>query len=235
MTRLADQDFDANRFRDRMEAALSVGQLPVTLAEGSIAVDMGQLSLVDTVVQAKGAELAFAAATVDLVQSVVEARMILSAPNAPDAVGGNRPEISLSLKGPIDAPKRTLDASKLANWLAQRAADQKAKRAEALEQAARERALNAGEPITTGTAEGEPIATGPAAAAAREARPNPSAPGGPPRQRPMPGQPAAAIVGQDGKTGEDPRVRRTAPAVETAPLPPPLDLRPPTVPHGPRG
>jgi uncharacterized protein involved in outer membrane biogenesis len=226
MTRLADQDFDANRFPNRMEAALSAGQLPVALAEGSIAVDMGQLSLVDPVVHAKGAEFGFAAATVDLLQSVIDVRMILSAPNAPDPVGGNRPEIAISLKGPIDAPKRTLDASKLANWLSQRAADQKAKRAEALEQAAREHAINAGEATTTGTAESEPTAP---------ARPNPNVPAGPPRQRPMPGQPAAAIVGQDGKTGDEPRVRRTAPAVDPAPLPPPLDLRPPSVPHGPRG
>jgi len=235
MARMAEQNLptDVTRIRDRMEVALAVRPLPVTQAEAAIAVDMGQLKLVDPVVHARGAELALAAATVDLVQSTVDIRMTLSAPKGPDAAVGGDPEISVSLKGPIDAPQRMLDGSALTNWLWRRAADLKAKHAEALEQAARERAVNAGE-AGTGTAEGEPIIAAPVAPPAREVRPNSVGPAGQPRQRPMPGQPAVSIVGQDGKTGDEPRVRRPAP-VEQAPLPPPLDLRPPPVPHGPRG
>jgi hypothetical protein len=37
------------------------------------------------------------------------------------------------LKGPINAPKRTIDAAALANWLALRAVEQQAKKLDALE------------------------------------------------------------------------------------------------------
>ena len=37
---------------------------------------------------------------------------------------------------PVEAPKRTLDVAALANWLALRAADEKTKRVDVLEQAA---------------------------------------------------------------------------------------------------
>jgi large subunit ribosomal protein L24 len=186
---------------------------------------MGQLRLVDPVVHAKGAELA-PTGSIDLTQSAIDARLVLSGPKS---AGGGPPDISVSLKGPIDAPKRTLDVAALANWLALRAVDQKSKRVDALEQAAREHSDGAGE--TTGS----PVERDPSDAV-RPARPGsvtapatgpvPSAVGLP-RQRPIQDPAAAAVV------APEPRVRR--PTVDQAPLPPPIDLRPPPPPHGPRG
>jgi hypothetical protein len=224
--------------------------LPISLAEGSIAASMGQLRLVDPVVHAKGAEFA-PAVSVDLTQSAIDARLVLSGPAGADTATGGHPDISVRLKGPMDAPRRTLEVNTLANWLALRAVDQKAKRVDALEQAARERPLD-GEESTGTPAEREPIATGPAATTAppRAARPIsvPSpvtgpvtapivGPVGQPRPRPVlpiP-DPAATIGGPVAKPSDDPRLRRPTPTVEQAPLPPPIDLRPPAPPHGPRG
>jgi len=263
VTRAVDQGLplDTARIGARMDAALAVGALPVALAEGSIAAAMGQLRLVDPVVQAKGAEFS-AAGTIDLTQSAIDARLILSGPKvaAPagaalagadksaDSWAGSHPDISVSLRGPIDAPRRTLDVAALANWLALRAVDQKAKRVDALEQAAREHPDDAGE-ITGSPAERELIDTAPGAAP-RAARPSsitspasgsvtitsPS-PGGPavlPRQRPIQDPSAAAIGLPPGKAVDDPRVRRPTPTAEQA-LPPPIDIRPPPPPRGPRG
>jgi AsmA-like C-terminal region len=237
VTRAVDQGLpiDVTRIGDRMEAALAISALPVSLAEGSIAAAMGQLRLVDPVVRVKGAELT-PAGSIDLTQSAIDARLILSGPKAAAAAGGH-PDISISLKGPIDAPKRTLDVAALANWLALRAVDQKAKHADALEQAARERPDEAGESAGS-PAERDPSDTA-LSAAPRAARPgsvvspitgpaSPIGPGALPRQRPIQDPAAAAVVAPD-----PPRVRR--PTVEQAPtLPPPIDLRPPP-PHGPRG
>jgi large subunit ribosomal protein L24 len=223
VTRAVDQGLpiDVTRIGDRMEIALAVGALPVSLAQGSIAAAMGQLRLVDPVVQAKGAEFS-ATGSIDLTQSAIDARLILSGPKVADAPAGGHPDISVSLKGPIDAPKRTLDVAALANWLALRAVDQKARRVDALEQAAREHPPDAGE--TTGSpAERDPVDTVPAAVP-RAARPSSVA-------SPVTGPPAASTGGLAVK-----RPTPTAPTVEQAPpLPPPLDIRPAPPPHGPRG
>jgi large subunit ribosomal protein L24 len=217
VTRAVDQGLpiDVTRIGARMEAALAIGALPFSLAEGSIAATMGQLRLVDPAVQVRGAEFA-ATGSIDLTQSAIDARLVLSGPKAADASARVRPDISVSLKGPIDAPRRTLDVTALANWLALRAVDQKAKRVEALEQAAREHPVDAGE-ITGSPAEREPTDTVPAA---------------PPVAPPRAARPSS-VAGPAGKTGDEPRVRRPTPTVEQA-LPPPIDIRP-TAPHGPRG
>jgi large subunit ribosomal protein L24 len=237
---------DTTRVGDRMEAALAAGGLPVSLAEGSITASMGQLRLVDPVVHAKGGEFA-PAGSIDLTQSAIDARLILSGPSSTDASIGSRPDISVRLKGPIDAAKRTLDVNALANWLALRAVDQKARRVDALEQAAREHPLD-GDESTGSPTERDPSSAVPASPPPRAARPG-SVPSpmtgavtGPisqPRPRPIlptiP-DPAASIGSPVAKPGEEPRVRRSTPTtVEQAPLPPPIDLRPPPPPHGPRG
>jgi AsmA family/AsmA-like C-terminal region len=222
MTRALDRDSqtdparipDAARLRSRIESALGAGQLAVPLAEASIAVEAGQLRLVEPMLHGKGAEVALSAGTVDLVQSVVNAQMIVS----PSAVAGaTRPEIVLGVSGPIDTPKRLLDASGFSRWLVQR-------RASALEQASR--ALPGGE-AASDPVESESSSPAPAITAVptREPRSNPATPAPTPqRQRP------AASTGDESRA--EPRVRRPPP--EPAPLPPPLDLRPPAA-HPPRG
>jgi hypothetical protein len=223
MTRAIDRDSqadpvriaDAARIRNRVESALGAGQLPVPLGGASIAVEAGQLRLVEPMLHANGAEVALSASTVDLVQSVVNAQMIVS-PGA--AVGVTRPEIVLGVSGPIDTPKRALDASGFTRWLMQR-------RASALEQASRAQPESE---ATSGAVESEPISPPLAITSvpAHEPRPNPAAPAPTPqRQRP------AAAAGDEPRV--EPRVRRAPP--EPAPLlPPPLDLRPPVA-HPPRG
>jgi large subunit ribosomal protein L24 len=231
MARLAEQDLaiDPTRIRDRMDAALAVGRLPVPLAESLIEVDVGQLSLIDPEVHAAGADLALAG-SVDLLQSAIDAKMKLSGAKAAGAAVGTDPEISISLKGSIDAPKRTLDVAALTNWLWRRAAEQKERHADALEQAVRERSINAGE----GNASPPPASGPEGQAAARDGRPGPAA-APPQRQRPTSSQTVPPIAGQDGKSDE-PRFR--LPSLPSLPslLPPPLNLSPPSAPpHGPRG
>jgi uncharacterized protein involved in outer membrane biogenesis len=234
VTRAVDQGLpiDAMRIGERMEAALAISALPVASAEGSIGATMGQLRLVDPVVHAKGAGLA-PIGSIDLTQGAIDARLILSsAPKGADA--GGPPDIAVSLKGPLDAPRRTLDVGALANWLALRALDQKSKHVDALEQAAREHA----DAETTGSpTERDPNDAGPSVPPRAGRPPGTVAtpipgPVGLPRQRPTQDPAATAVIVPDSPP-PPPRVRR--PTVEQAPLPPPIDLRPPPPAHGPRG
>ena len=167
--------------------------LPVALAEGSIAANMGQLRLVDPVVHAKGAELA-PTGSIDLTQGAIDARLTLSAPKGADAAGP--PDISVSLKGPLDAPRRTLDVGALANWLALRALDQKSKHVDALEQAAREHADDAettGSPTERDPSDAVPSVPPRAGRPGSVATPIPG-PVGLPRQRPTQDPAAAAVI-----------------------------------------
>ena len=123
---------DAMRIRDRTEAALGNGALDVALAQGEIAVAAGQLRLANTAIRAKGAELGVTLG-LDLSGSAIDARLVLSGAPGSGALEGIRPEIALALRGPFDAPKRTLDVAAFTSWLALRAIEEKDKRIDALQ------------------------------------------------------------------------------------------------------
>jgi large subunit ribosomal protein L24 len=69
----------------------------------------------------------------DLSGSVIDARLVLSGAPGSGALEGIRPEIALALRGPFDAPKRTLDVAAFTSWLALRAIEEKDKRIDALQ------------------------------------------------------------------------------------------------------
>src|SRR5205807_1345265 len=66
-----------------------------------------------------------------------EAGLAWQGPELAGAPEGTRPERGIVLKGPIEAPRRTLDVTAFASWLALRAVEQQAKRLEAIEQQAK--------------------------------------------------------------------------------------------------
>lgn len=214
ITRAVDRGLatDAIRVGDRMEAALSSAALPIVRARGTIALDAGQLTLAAMTVEAKSADLAVAGA-VDLVDRAVNARLMLSAPAVGDPQA-RPPPVTITLDGPIDAPRRRLDVDELARWLTLRAVDLKDKRLDVL-QAARDPQSQPVDSIGSATTE-------PAVAAPRP--PRSSASPSPPRQRAVTVQPPALIGAAGDKSSDDqPRPRRPS-AVQ--PLPPPIDIRP---------
>ena len=123
---------DATRIRDRTEAVLGNGSLDVALAQGEVVVAAGQLRLANTAIRAKGAELGVMLG-LDLSGSAIDARLILSGAPGSGALEGIRPEIAIALRGPFDAPKRTLDVAAFTSWLALRAIEEKDKRIDALQ------------------------------------------------------------------------------------------------------
>jgi uncharacterized protein involved in outer membrane biogenesis len=121
---------EATRIRERTEAALARSALSVQ-GDGSFTAGAGQASLTVTRLRAKGADLAISA-RYDLVAEALDARLTLVGPTGIGAPGAGRPEIAISLQGPIESPRRTLDIAALSDWLSTRAIAQNAKRLAAI-------------------------------------------------------------------------------------------------------
>src|SRR5262249_35778866 len=134
VARAVDQGLpiDTVRVRDRIDAALARDSLAIALAEGAIAVSAGQARLSNLMVRAQDADLSLSG-SVDLAAGAVDARLTLFGNGGPSAPANTRPEIAIALKGPIDAPKRTIEVAALASWLALRAVEQQSRKLDALE------------------------------------------------------------------------------------------------------
>lgn len=121
---------DAGRLRDLAGPALDAGRLQMKEAEGAIGIVNGQARLGTVIARAEGADLAVSG-SLDLVTQMLDARLVLTATDAPALAG--RPELTIALKGPFAVPRRSLDVSTLAGWLALRAVEQQSKKLEQLE------------------------------------------------------------------------------------------------------
>jgi large subunit ribosomal protein L24 len=211
---------DAVRIRDRMDAALGSGVLAVPLAEGAITIEAGQARLGGTTVRAQRADVVVSGG-VNLAEGALDVRLTLSGAGGPGAPANTRPEVLVALKGPLDAPKRTVDVAALASWLALRAVEQQSKKLDVLEgrepAATPTRAVTPTRPAINANTQPAPAAQ-PAAPEAAPEEPGAS----PPSVRT---QPASA-----------PKPKPAAPAAEqrAPPLPPPIDIRPAPQPSRPQ-
>jgi uncharacterized protein involved in outer membrane biogenesis len=189
---------DATRVRDRMEQALSAGALTVAKADGEFSLVGGQARVVNVKVNAQGADVGVSGSAL-LADDTIDARLTFSAPERPDAPAGTRPEVTITLRGATDAPKRAVDVTAFFNWLALRAVDQQSKRIDALE-AARDAQKDQG-------SKDQPPKEPAAASRTVPSTTGTTPPAPPPATRPRPNQPSA------GATGTRPQQ--------------PLDLQPP--------
>jgi large subunit ribosomal protein L24 len=239
---------DAARIRDRVESTLGGGRLMVPLVEGELVVTGGQARLGNAAVHAQGADVVLTG-SLRLADNLLDGQATLMGLDNAGAPEGTRPEIVIALKGPIEAPKRTLDVAALTNWLALRAVELQTKKIDALEAGKEPPAQPAPTPIPTPT----PISTTPVdptpqaetpPAAPAQAETSPSAP--PQAALPPSTLPTASIRPRSSfrsrpVTHARPRLRpaaiprritrRNPPATTRTDPPglaaPPLDLRPP--------
>lgn len=123
---------DALRVTERIEQVLGANGMAVPQAAGAIVVAAGQARLNNLVVRSDTAELALGG-SVTLAEELIDVRMTLSGAGRTDGPGGLQPEIGISLKGPVDSPRRTLDVAGFTNWLQVRALEQQAKHIDLLE------------------------------------------------------------------------------------------------------
>jgi hypothetical protein len=121
---------EVTRIRQRIEEALAGGTLSVD-GNGAITAAAGKASLTALMLRAQGADLTISA-RYDLVTQAVEAKLILVGAAGIGHADIRRPEIAVSLQGPIDSPRRTLDVAALVDWLSTRAIAENAKRLAAI-------------------------------------------------------------------------------------------------------
>ncbi len=135
VTRAVDQGLpiDAPRIADVVSKALDSGPFAVKRAEGTIAVSAGQMRLGNVSAEGKQAGLMLAG-NLDLTDGNIDARLILSGSHE---AAGVRPDIFMALKGPLAAPKRSIDVSALTGWLTLRAVDNQARQLREIENAQR--------------------------------------------------------------------------------------------------
>jgi tetratricopeptide (TPR) repeat protein len=121
---------EVTQIRQRLEAALAGGTLSAE-GNGAITVAAGKASLTALMLRAQGADLTVSA-RYDLVNQAVDAKLTLVGAAGIGNADVRRPEIAVSLQGPIDSPRRTLDVAALVDWLSTRAIVENAKRLAAI-------------------------------------------------------------------------------------------------------
>jgi large subunit ribosomal protein L24 len=133
--RAADQggDLDAAKIHAAVTASMANGSLAIPQAEADITIAAGQVRLAKMTTKAAGGVDLALSALLDLTDGSLDANLSLLGTPGANAIIHQRPEVLVSLKGPIAAPKRTVDVSMLTGWLALRAADQQARRLEAID------------------------------------------------------------------------------------------------------
>jgi uncharacterized protein involved in outer membrane biogenesis len=202
--RAVDQEssIDAAKVRDIAAAALDRGNLRVGRADGAFSIAAGDVRLSTAILHGEGADLS-ATGRFDLAGRSLDARLTFSGP-APAGSGAGRPEVYMTVRGPLGATRRTIDVTALSAWLTLRAVDREAKRIDAIEAPLRDAAPSPNE--TPPTPSGTPAS----------AQPPPTVP------RPMPPDQARRPAGPPNRPEA-----KAAPVREPAPaLPPPINIRP---------
>jgi large subunit ribosomal protein L24 len=136
VTRAVDQGLpiDATRISDAVSKVLESGDLALKRIDGTLAVSAGQIRLDKIAADGKDAALSLSG-DLDLTDGSLDARLVLSGVNR---TAGTRPDIFMALKGPLTAPKRSIDVSALTGWLTLRAVENQARQIREMENAQRQ-------------------------------------------------------------------------------------------------
>ncbi|MCZ7642247.1 MAG: hypothetical protein M5U33_05250 [Pseudorhodoplanes sp.] len=174
--RAADQAaaLDAGKLAAVARQALDAGSLGVPHGDGVLTMTNGQVRMTTMVARAEGAELT-ATGAIDIGSGQIDSRIVLAGGQPGNAAG--RPEIAVTLRGPLSAPARAVDVSRLTGWLAFRAVEQQAKKLEAIERGRvpfPQASPDHGTPAESGTGTPRPRTIGTDAAAAPRAAPLPA-------------------------------------------------------------
>ena len=136
--RAADQTaaLDVAKIRDVVVAVLDGGALALPRLDAPLTINAGQIRLDRTPAPAQGADVIIAG-NADLADGSIDARLILTGPKV-DAAEATRPEILVTIKGPLGATKRSVDVSVLSGLLMLRAVERQARQIDTIEAERRE-------------------------------------------------------------------------------------------------
>jgi len=221
--RATDQSaaLDAAKIRDVVATVLDGGSLAVPRLDAPLTINAGQARIGPTIALGQGADLTIAA-TSDLSEISLDARLTLTGP----VIEGTsvRPDVLVLLKGPLVAPRRTVDVSALSGFLMLRAVELQSRQIDSIEQERRDAERREAERRETERREAErrdaeramneTDSVAPTTSSALPAPPEDTAPGIPSR------------VGKPRAVPTQPLPRPSANADRAPPLPPPLHIGP---------
>jgi uncharacterized protein involved in outer membrane biogenesis len=219
--RATDQSaaLDAAKIRDVVATVLDGGSLAVPRLDAPVTINAGQARIGPTIALGQGADLTIAASS-DLSEISLDARLTLTGP----VIEGTsvRPDVLVLLKGPLVAPRRTVDVSALSGFLMLRAVELQSRQIDSIEQErrdaerreARETERREAERRDAERAMNETGSVPPTTSSALPAPPEDTAPGIPSR------------VGKPRAVPTQPLPRPSANADRAPPLPPPLHIGP---------
>jgi large subunit ribosomal protein L24 len=133
--RTADQSgsVDAAKIRAAVAAVMDRGRLAVLKGSADLTMGGEQIRVSNATLQLQdGAELLLSG-SLDFGKGAVDARMTLAGRPAANPLAGAKPELSVTLKGPLAAPERTVDVSSLLGWLTLRSTELQTRRLQSLE------------------------------------------------------------------------------------------------------
>ena len=231
-TQAADRGvlIDPVRIGDVVRSALDGGRLTVPYLGGAVVIADGRASVGQLAGPAQDADVAITGGYA-LGEGVLDLHVDLTGPSVADAPEGRRPQISVALNGPLDAPRRNVDVAALVSWLTLRNVEREAKRLEAAEkeakrnQAQEEARRKAQEEEARRRAQEEEARrkAQEAARRAQEEMPTSGIGGAPPLPPPIEVKPLPAAP--------VPAPRHVAPRIERVPTTPPPLVITPTDPH----
>jgi len=135
--RAADQSaaLDVAKIRDVVAAVLDGGALALPRLDAPFTINAGQARIDRMIAQGQGADLVLAGSA-DLAEPAIDARLTLTGPKLEGA--DTRPEILVSVKGPLGAAKKTIDVSMLTGVLMLRSVERQSKEIDTIEAERRE-------------------------------------------------------------------------------------------------
>ena len=128
---------DAVKIRDIVATVLDGGGLAVPRLDAVLTINAGQARIAQTLAYGQGADLAFVASS-DIADGSIDARLTLLGPMLSEGANSMRPEILVTLKGPVATPKRSVDVSTLAGVLMLRSVERQSRRIDTIEAERRE-------------------------------------------------------------------------------------------------
>jgi large subunit ribosomal protein L24 len=219
--RMADQSaaLDAAKVRDVVATVLDGGALGVPRLDAVLTIAAGQARIARTIVPAQGADLTLAGGA-DLADATLDARLTLTGPSFGDGSTTTRPDVLVLVRGPLAAPRRTVDVSALSGWLMLRTVERQARRLDAIEAERRDAAAREVE-----SPPAPPPAPAPAPVSA--ALPSATTTDAPPITVPQ-AAPAPTVVPppRPQRPARPPATSRAAPPDQAPALPPPLEIMP---------
>ncbi|HEY1544663.1 MAG TPA: AsmA-like C-terminal region-containing protein [Xanthobacteraceae bacterium] len=127
---------DPQRVGDIVRTALAGGALDIPDAGGTLAIDDGRLTFAPLAAPAQGADVTIMGGY-DIGRDALDVGFDLAGAPSADVAAHGRPRLTVSFKGPLAAPRRSVDVTALVGWLTARRVEREAKRLEAAEREAK--------------------------------------------------------------------------------------------------